>query len=286
MRSTTGAAAAPLRRNGRTGEGHVALLICSDAIGSLSEPQNKYAGAGKYRTARPVERSMMAPSTAERPAARALQANRTRQRLVAAAVELFSENTFDEVAVADIPKAAGVAHGLLFHYFGSKRRIYLEAMRQAAEELGEALVFRTELDPISSCAKHFDPTSPTCAPTADLPCASYWAVAAPIRRPGKSSKPPVGGQSRCARYFRDTDPQQPAVRAVRAPPQARSTRQPCSGCRTTALSNWNPSSSGWSELPQKRCGEQKPRLAVDSGTRVSAQQKSARRRAPRPKREL
>ena len=37
--------------------------------------------------------------------------------------------------MSDIAQSAGVAHGLLFHHFQTKRGIYLEAMRQAAREL-------------------------------------------------------------------------------------------------------------------------------------------------------
>lgn len=69
------------------------------------------------------------------PNSRAAQAAETRARLVTAAVELFSERDYGDVAVADIVKTAGVAHGLLFHYFGSKRGIYLAAMREASNAL-------------------------------------------------------------------------------------------------------------------------------------------------------
>ncbi|MDA2892906.1 TetR/AcrR family transcriptional regulator [Mycolicibacterium sp. BiH015] len=80
--------------------------------------------------------------------ARARQAAETRERIVAAAVRIFSDTTYDDVAVSDIAKAAGVAHGLLFHYFGSKRGIYLEAMRGAAEQLAAAFVFQADLPPV------------------------------------------------------------------------------------------------------------------------------------------
>jgi AcrR family transcriptional regulator len=78
---------------------------------------------------------------------RAAQAAETRRRLIAAAVTLFSKTNFDDVAVADIAKEAGVAHGLLFHYFGSKRGIYLETMRETAAELDAAFVVDPTLPP-------------------------------------------------------------------------------------------------------------------------------------------
>jgi AcrR family transcriptional regulator len=86
-------------------------------------------------------------ATTKKPTARARQAAETRERIVEAAVQIFSEQTYDDVAVSDIAKAAGVAHGLLFHYFGSKRGIYLEAMRGAAEQLEAAFVFKADLAP-------------------------------------------------------------------------------------------------------------------------------------------
>jgi AcrR family transcriptional regulator len=78
---------------------------------------------------------------------RAAQAAETRQRIVAAAVDLFSEQSYDDVAAGDIAKAAGVAHGLLFHYFGSKRGIYLQAIREAVDQLDEAFSFEPNLVP-------------------------------------------------------------------------------------------------------------------------------------------
>jgi AcrR family transcriptional regulator len=90
----------------------------------------------------------MPETTAEHKATtRAAQAAETRQRLIAAAVDLFSTRSYDQVAASDIAKAAGVAHGLLFHYFGSKRGIYLQAIREAVDQLDEAFSFEPGLPP-------------------------------------------------------------------------------------------------------------------------------------------
>jgi AcrR family transcriptional regulator len=66
------------------------------------------------------------------------QAELTRRKLLEAAVEQFSNRHFDDVATSDITEAAGVAQGLLFHYFGNKRGIYLEALGDAANRLNAA----------------------------------------------------------------------------------------------------------------------------------------------------
>lgn len=74
---------------------------------------------------------------------RAAQAEKTRRHLLGTAVRLFSENSYSDVAVADIAKEAGVAHGLVFHHFTNKRGMYLAAIEQAGIELDNAF----EIDP-------------------------------------------------------------------------------------------------------------------------------------------
>jgi AcrR family transcriptional regulator len=69
---------------------------------------------------------------------RQVQAELTRRRLLDAAVEHFSAGHYDDVATSDITETAGVAQGLLFHYFGNKRGIYLEALRDTANRLNAA----------------------------------------------------------------------------------------------------------------------------------------------------
>jgi AcrR family transcriptional regulator len=70
---------------------------------------------------------------------RQVQAELTRRRLLDAAVEHFSAGHYDDVATSDITETAGVAQGLLFHYFGNKRGIYLEALRDTANRLNAAI---------------------------------------------------------------------------------------------------------------------------------------------------
>lgn len=79
----------------------------------------------------------MDTKTGELPSRKA-QAEETRRRILEAAVEAFSEKPYDDVAVGDIATAAGVAHGLLFHYFKNKRGLYLAAIEEAAQEFDAA----------------------------------------------------------------------------------------------------------------------------------------------------
>jgi AcrR family transcriptional regulator len=72
------------------------------------------------------------------PLTRKAQAEETRRRILEVAVDAFSEQHYDDVAVGDIATSAGVAHGLLFHYFKNKRGLYLAAMQEAAREFEAA----------------------------------------------------------------------------------------------------------------------------------------------------
>ena len=58
-----------------------------------------------------------------------------RDELLRVGMEMFDTIAYDEIAVADIAAKAGVAHGLLFHYFGSKRKFFVEVMRQEVTEI-------------------------------------------------------------------------------------------------------------------------------------------------------
>jgi AcrR family transcriptional regulator len=77
-------------------------------------------------------------ATPRRVTRRQEQAEVTRRKLLDAAVEHFAARHFDDVATSDITESAGVAQGLLFHYFENKRGIYLEALRDAAGRLNAA----------------------------------------------------------------------------------------------------------------------------------------------------
>jgi AcrR family transcriptional regulator len=55
-----------------------------------------------------------------------------RDQIVRVAARLFGERPYSEVSISDIATEAGIARGLLHHYFGSKRELYLEVVRVAA----------------------------------------------------------------------------------------------------------------------------------------------------------
>jgi AcrR family transcriptional regulator len=58
-----------------------------------------------------------------------------RAQLLALGLSMFSERSYDEVSIDDLAGAAGVSKGLLYHYFPTKRDLYVAALDAAAEEL-------------------------------------------------------------------------------------------------------------------------------------------------------
>ena len=66
-----------------------------------------------------------------------------RRQLLEAALELFGDNDYDDVSMDDVAEAAGVSHGLVFQYFGSKKGLYVAGIDALLEEFRR----RTEPDP-------------------------------------------------------------------------------------------------------------------------------------------
>ncbi|RSM68485.1 TetR/AcrR family transcriptional regulator [Actinoplanes sp. ATCC 53533] len=63
------------------------------------------------------------------PGRRRLEPDIRRGQILACAVRLFGERPYAEVSTTDIARAAGVARGLINHYFGTKKDLYLEVIR-------------------------------------------------------------------------------------------------------------------------------------------------------------
>jgi AcrR family transcriptional regulator len=58
-----------------------------------------------------------------------LEHDERRSQILSVARALFSERRYSAVSAEEIGKAAGVTRGLLNHYFGTKRNLYLEVVR-------------------------------------------------------------------------------------------------------------------------------------------------------------
>lgn len=64
----------------------------------------------------------------------------TREKLIAAAVELFNEKGFYDTTTKDISKRAGVSIGIFYNYFKDKSKIYYESMK-LSYDVGNANLF-------------------------------------------------------------------------------------------------------------------------------------------------
>lgn len=58
-----------------------------------------------------------------------LEHDERRQQILDCARGLFSRRSYDSVSTSEIAREAGIARGLLHHYFGTKRDLYLEVVR-------------------------------------------------------------------------------------------------------------------------------------------------------------
>lgn len=71
-------------------------------------------------------------TTPEGPRWQRLGADQRRSEILAAATTAFAARPYPDVSLAGIARDAGVARGLINHYFGTKRELYLEVVREAA----------------------------------------------------------------------------------------------------------------------------------------------------------
>lgn len=63
-------------------------------------------------------------------ARRRLEPDLRREQILECAIELFGERPYAAVSTTDIARTAGVARGLINHYFGTKRDLYLAVVRR------------------------------------------------------------------------------------------------------------------------------------------------------------
>ena len=58
-----------------------------------------------------------------------------RAQLMAIAEDLFQTRPYDEIGVVDVAKAAGITHGLIYHYFASKEDLFTATFEARSREL-------------------------------------------------------------------------------------------------------------------------------------------------------
>lgn len=63
-----------------------------------------------------------------------------RAQLLELARRAFSDRAYDDVSIDDLARVASISKGLLYHYFPTKRDLYVAGLREIADELVEAIV--------------------------------------------------------------------------------------------------------------------------------------------------
>jgi AcrR family transcriptional regulator len=71
------------------------------------------------------------------PAYSRLAVDERRRQLLEAGARVFTERSYDDASMAEVARAAGISKGLLYHYFPSKRDLFVATLEAAAAELQE-----------------------------------------------------------------------------------------------------------------------------------------------------
>lgn len=74
------------------------------------------------------------------PAYTRLDVDERRAQLLELGTRLFTEHAYDELSMAAIARDAGISKALLYHYFPSKRDLFLATLQEKATELGVRVV--------------------------------------------------------------------------------------------------------------------------------------------------
>lgn len=69
-----------------------------------------------------------------------LDNDQRRAQLLQLGKRAFSDRAYDDVSIDDLARVAGISKGLLYHYFPTKRDLYVAGLREIADELVEAIV--------------------------------------------------------------------------------------------------------------------------------------------------
>ena len=84
---------------------------------------------------------MLRAAAAVRPRRRIrLDNDERRAQLLQLARKAFSDRSYDDVSIDDLAREAKISKGLLYHYFPTKRDLYVAGLHEIAEELVQRVV--------------------------------------------------------------------------------------------------------------------------------------------------
>lgn len=102
-----------------------AAQLAAPCSGRVRPPSRRIRACRSYTLA-----MAQRPLTTER-------AVKRRAELLDAAEPLFLDLDYDDVSMDDVAEAAGVSHGLIFQYFGSKKGLYLAGLERIVAQFRE-----------------------------------------------------------------------------------------------------------------------------------------------------
>lgn len=86
-----------------------------------------------------------------------LDTDERRSQLLGLAKAAFSDRAYDDVSIDDLAREARISKGLLYHYFPTKRDLYVAGLREIAAELVAAITnVPLELAPIDRVRTSLD----------------------------------------------------------------------------------------------------------------------------------
>src|SRR5262245_57038509 len=86
-----------------------------------------------------------------------LETDQRRAQLLELAKAQFSARAYDEVSIDDLAREAKISKGLLYHYFPTKRDLYVAGLSEIANELVAAIMaVPQDLPPIEGVRQGLD----------------------------------------------------------------------------------------------------------------------------------
>lgn len=95
-----------------------------------------------------LHESVSAKPTVPTPRRTRLAPAQRRAQLIELGVELLATRPIDQISVEEIAERAGISHGLLFHYFGTKHDYHVALVRHISREMLERTAPEKGLPPL------------------------------------------------------------------------------------------------------------------------------------------
>ena len=111
------------------------------------QPSDQNSQHDQDRASDQVETLSLVSDAAPTPSAKRLRLQRERriERILTTSQTLFSTQAYDAIAIEDLAAAAGMSKGLLYHYFESKRDLYVATVAHVLRQMAHFTDFSPDL---------------------------------------------------------------------------------------------------------------------------------------------